>query len=225
MKKEKIAILSAVIVFGLLILMAIITNIAGKCSSDEPNAEQKRIENLLLMQKDSLESAFLARDLRKMDSLEAVLLSKIEPLMAENEKLQSEINKKKREIYVLKQEFKENPTLENCSNLVNQQEIVIYSQDQAIDSLDKEAQEWCELYENENVKGILKDSIISRKDRVINTLNREFVEMQSQVTAIDHKLNGDRWLKRNWLWATNSYRRYLQNRDKPKNYEKLKIKK
>ena len=31
MKKEKIAIMSAIIVFGLLILMAIITNIAGKC--------------------------------------------------------------------------------------------------------------------------------------------------------------------------------------------------
>ena len=212
MKKEKIAILSAVIVFGLLILMAIITNIAGKCSADEPNTEEKRIENLLLMQKDSIESAFLARDLRKMDSLEVVLLEKIEPLKAENEKLKAEINKKKREIYVLKQDFKENPTLENCENLVNQQNIVIAVQSDAIDSLDKEAQQWCELYENENVKGILKDSIISRKDRTINTLNREFSEMQSQVTSIDQKLNGDRWLKRNWLWATNSYRNYLKNR-------------
>ena len=212
MKKDKIAILSAVIVFGLLILMAIITNIAGKCSADEPNAEEKRVKNLLLMQKDSIESAFLARDLRKMDSLEVVLLQKIEPLQAKNEKLQSEIDKKSREIYVLKQDFKENPTLENCSNLVNQQEIVITAQSEAIDSLDKEAQEWCELYENENVKGILKDSIISRKDRVINTLDLEFKEMQSQITAIDHKLNGDRWLKRNWLWATNSYRNYLKNR-------------
>lgn len=212
MKKDKIAILSAVIVFGLLILMAIITNIAGKCSADEPNTEEKRIENLLLMQKDSLESAFLARDLRKMDSLEAVLLREIEPLKAKNAKLQSEIDKKTREIYVLKQEFKENPTLENCSNLVNQQEIVIAVQSEAIDSLDKEAQQWCELYENENVKGILKDSIISRKDRVINTLNREFSDMQSQITSIDQKLNGDRWLKRNWLWATNSYRNYLKNR-------------
>ena len=72
MKKDKIAILSAVIVFGLLILMAIITNIAGKCSADESNAEEKRVKNLLLMQKDSMESAFLARDLRKMDSLEVV---------------------------------------------------------------------------------------------------------------------------------------------------------
>lgn len=212
MKRDKIAILSAIIVFGLLVLMAVITNIAGKCSEDETNAEQKRIENLLLMQKDSIENAFLARDLRKMDSLEAVLLHKIEPLRAENAKLQSEIDKKSREIYVLKQDFKENPTLENCSNLVNQQEIVIEAQSEAIDSLDKEAQQWCELYENENVKGILKDSIISRKDRTINTLNREFSEMQSQVTAIDHKLNGDRWLKRNWLWATNSYRNYLKNR-------------
>lgn len=212
MKRDKIAILSAVIVFGLLILMAIITNIAGKCSVDEPNSEQKRIENLLLMQKDSIESAFLARDLRKMDSLEVILLEKIEPLKAENENLKAEINKKKREIYILKQDFKENPTLENCSNLVNQQEIVIAVQAEAIDSLDKEAQQWCELYENENVKGILKDSILARKDRTINTLNREFSEMQSQVTAIDHKLNGDRWLKRNWLWATNSYRNYLKNR-------------
>lgn len=106
MKKEKIAILSAVIVFGLLILMAIITNIAGKCSVDEPNAEEKRVKNMLLMQKDSIESAFLARDLRKIDSLEVVLLEKIEPLKAENENLKAEINKKKREIYVLKQDFK-----------------------------------------------------------------------------------------------------------------------
>ena len=212
MKRDKIAILSAVIVFGLLVLMAIITNIAGKCSVDEPNAEQKRIENLLLMQKDSIENAFLARDLRKMDSLEVVLLGIVEPLKAKNDKLQAEINKKTREISVLKHEFSENPTLENCENLVNQQNIVIAVQAEAIDSLDKEAQEWCELYENENVKGILKDSIISRKDRTINTLNREFSEMQSKVTAIDHKLNGDRWLKRNWLWATNSYRNYLKNR-------------
>lgn len=212
MKKDKIAILSAVIVFGLLILMAMITNIAGKCTADEPNSEEKRIENLLLMQKDSIESAFLARDLRKMDSLEAVLLREIEPLRVENDKLKSEINKKTREIYVLKQDFKSNPTLENCSNLVNQQEIVIAVQSEAIDSLDKEAQEWCELYENENVKGILKDSIISRKDRTINTLNREFSDMQSQITSIDQKLNGDRWIKRNWLWATNSYRNYLKNR-------------
>ena len=212
MKRDKIAILSAVIVFGLLVLMAIITNIAGKCSTDEPNAEEKRIKNLLLMQKDSIENAFLARDLRKMDSLEAVLLKKIDPLKAKNEKLQSEIDKKTREISVLKHEFSENPTLENCENLVNQQNIVIAVQSEVIDSLDKEAQEWCELYENENVKGILKDSIISRKDRTINTLNREFSEMQSQVTDIDHKLNGDGWLKRNWLWATNSYRNYLKNR-------------
>ena len=212
MKRDKIAILSAVIVFGLLVLMAVITNIAGKCSVDEPNAEEKRIENLLLMQKDSIENAFLARDLRKMDSLEAVLLGIVEPLRAKNDKLQAEINKKTREISVLKHEFKENPTLENCENLVNQQNIVIAVQSEAIDSLDKEAQEWCELYENENVKGILKDSILARKDRTINTLNREFSEMQSQVTAIDHKLNGDRWLKRNWLWATNSYRNYLKNR-------------
>jgi predicted RNase H-like nuclease (RuvC/YqgF family) len=212
MKKDKIAILSAAIVFGLLVLMAIITNIAGKCSADEPNADKKRIENLLLMQKDSLESAFLARDLRKMDSLEAVLLKKIEPLKAQNDKLQAEINKKTREISVLKHEFSKNPTLENCENLVNQQNIVIAVQADAIDSLDKEAQQWCELYENENVKGILKDSILARKDRTINTLNREFSEMQSQVTAIDHKLNGDKWLKRNWLWATNSYRNYLKNR-------------
>lgn len=212
MKKDKIAILSVVIVFGLLVLMAIITNIAGKCSVDEPNAEQKRIENLLLMQKDSIENAFLARDLRKMDSLEAVLLGIVEPLKAKNDKLQAEVNKKTREISVLKHEFSENQTLENCENLVNQQNIVIAVQAEAIDSLDKEAQQWCELYENENVKGILKDSIISRKDRTINTLNREFNEMQSQITAIDHKLNGDRWLKRNWLWATNSYRNYLKNR-------------
>ena len=212
MKKEKIAILSAIIVFGLLTLMAIITNIAGKCSADEPNTEEKRIENLLLMQKDSIESSFLARDLRKMDSLEAVLLSKIEPLQAKNDKLQAEVNKKNREIYALKQVFEDSPTLENCENLVNQQNIVIVTQSEVIDSLDKEAQEWCELYENENVKGILKDSILSRKDRTINTLNREFREMQSQVTAIDQKLNGDRWLKRNWLWATNSYRNHLKNR-------------
>ena len=212
MKKEKIAILSAVIVFGLLILMAIITNIAGRCSADEPNAEEKRIENLLLMQKDSLESAFLARDLRKMDSLEVVLLSKIEPLQAKNDKLQSEIDKKTREIYVLKHSFAENPTLENCENLVNQQNIVITTQSEVIDSLDKEAQQWCELYENENAKCIIKDSIIFRKDRVINTLDREFKEMQSQITSIDQKLNSDRWLKRNWLWATNSYRNYLKNR-------------
>lgn len=212
MKREKIAILSVVIVFGLLVLMAIITNIAGKCSVDEPNAEQKRIENLLLMQKDSIENAFLERDLRKMDSLESVLLGIVEPLKAKNDKLQAEINKKTREISVLKHEFAENPTLENCENLVNQQNIVIAVQSEAIDSLDKEAQEWCELYENENVKGILKDSILARKDRTINTLNLEFSEMQSQVTAIDHKLNGDSWLKRNWLWATNSYRNYLKNR-------------
>lgn len=212
MKKDKIAILSAIIVFGLLILMAIITNIAGKCSADEPNAEEKRIENLLLMQKDSIENAFLARDLRKMDSLEAVLLGIVEPLRAKNDKLQAEIDKKTREISVLKHEFAENPTLENCENLVNQQNIVIAVQSEAIDSLDKEAQQWCELYENENVKGILKDSILSRKDRTINTLNREFKEMQSQVTAIDQKLNGDKWLKRNWLWATNSYRNHLKNR-------------
>ena len=140
------------------------------------------------------------------------MLEKIEPLRAENENLKAEINKKTREISVLKHEFSKNPTLENCENLVNQQEIVIYSHVQAIDSLDKEAQEWCELYENENVKGILKDSIISRKDRVINTLNREFVDMQSQITSIDQKLNGDKWLKRNWLWVTNSYRNYLKNR-------------
>ena len=212
MKKEKNAILSAIIVFGLLTLMAIITNIAGKCSADEPNTEEKRIENLLLMQKDSIESSFLARDLRKMDSLEAILLSKIEPLQAKNDKLQAEVNKKNREIYALKQVFEDSPTLENCENLVNQQNIVIVTQSEVIDSLDKEAQEWCELYENENVKGILKDSILSRKDRTINTLNREFREMQSQVTAIDQKLNGDRWLKRNWLWATNSYRNHLKNR-------------
>lgn len=212
MNKEEIAIMSAVIVFGLLILMAVITNTAGKCSADEPNSEEKRIENLLLMQKDSIESVFLARDLRKMDSLEAILLSKIEPLRAKNDKLQAEIDKKTREISVLKHSFAENPTIENCSNLVNQQEIVIAVQSEAIDSLDKEAQAWCELYENENVKGILKDSILSRKDRTIDTLNREFKEMQSQVTAIDQKLNGDRWLKRNWLWATNSYRNHLKNR-------------
>ena len=210
MKKDKI--LRALMVLWLLILVAIITNIAVKCSADEPNAEEKRIKNLLLMQKDSIESAFLARDLRKMDSLEVVLLEKIEPLRAENENLKAEINKKKREIYVLKQDFKENPTLENCENLVNQQEIVIAVQSEAIDSLDKEAQQWCELYENENVKGILKDSILARKDRVINTLDFEFKELQSQITSIDHKLNGDRWLKRNWLWATNSYRNYLKNR-------------
>ena len=110
MKKDKIAIMSAIIVFGLLILMAIITNIAGKCSADEQNSEEKRIENLLLMQKDSIESVFLARDLRKMDSLEAVLLSKIEPLQAKNDKLQAEIDKKTREISVLKHSFAENPT-------------------------------------------------------------------------------------------------------------------
>ena len=212
MKREKIAILSAIIVFGLLILMAIITNIAGRCSADEPNSEQKRIENLLLMQKDSIESVFLARDLRKMDSLEAILLSKIEPLQAKNDKLQAEINKKTREINVLKHNFAENPTLENCSNLVSQQEIVIATQSEVIDSLDKEAQWWCELYENENAKCIIKDSIIFRKDRVINTLDREFKEMQSQITSIDQKLNSDRWIKRNWLWATNSYRNYLKNR-------------
>lgn len=212
MKRDKIAILSVVIVFGLLVLMAVITNIAGKCSVDEPNADQKRIENLLLMQKDSIETSYDTRESKKMDSLEVVLLGIVEPLRAKNDKLQSEINKKTREITVLKQSFAENPTLENCSNLVNQQNIVIAVQSEAIDSLDKEAQEWCELYENENVKGILKDSILARKDRTINTLNREFSEMQSQVTAIDHKLNGDRWLKRNWLWATNSYRNYLKNR-------------
>ena len=212
MKREKIAILSAVIVFGLLILMAIITNVAGKCTADDSDAEQKRIENLLLMQKDSIESAFLARDLRKMDSLEAILLAKIEPLQAKNDKLQAEVIKKNREISALKQVFEDIPTLENCENLVNQQNIVIATKSEVIDSLDKEAQEWCELYENENVKGILKDSILSRKDRVINTLDREFKEMQSQITSIDQKLNSDRWLKRNWLWATNSYRNYLKNR-------------
>ena len=113
----------------------------------------------------------------------------------------------------MEKKFRDNPTLENCTETVDQQKVEIAKLYNLTDSIDTEAQNWCELYEAENTKGIKKDSIIARKDRTIATQNSQLSTLRAEITIVDQKLNDPNALKRNWKWATGSYRDWLRDRD------------
>ena len=131
----------------------------------------------------------------------------------ENENLKNDLKRERKKSSDLEKKFRENPTLENCTETVDQQKVEIVKLYNVTDSLDKEAQNWCELYEAENTKGIKKDSIIARKDRTIATQNSQLATMRAEITIVDQKLNDPNALKRNWKWATGSYRDWLRDRD------------
>ncbi len=200
-------------IFALIFVAGVITNTAARCSADESAAEKIRIDNLLLMQRDSLETVYDNRELAIMDSLEDILFRRAQEMHTENENLKNDLKRERRKSAELERIFRENPTLENCTETVDQQKTEIAKLYNVTDSLDKEAQNWCELYENENTKGIKKDSIIARKDRTIATQNSQLATMRAEITIVDQKLNDPNALKRNWKWATGSYRDWLRDRD------------
>lgn len=200
-------------IFALIFVAGVITNTAARCSADESAAEKIRIDNLLLMQRDSLETVYDNRELALLDSLEDILFRRAQEMHTENENLKNDLKRERKKSSDFEKEFRENPTIENCTETVDQQKVEIAKLYNVTDSLDKEAQNWCELYEAENIKGIKKDSIIARKDRTIATQNSQLATMGAEITIVDEKLNDPNALKRNWKWATGSYRDWLRDRD------------
>lgn len=200
-------------IFALIFVAGVITNTAARCSADESAAEQIRIDNLLLMQRDSLETVYDNRELALLDSLEDILFRRAQEMHTENANLKNDLKRERRKSADSEKEFRENPTLENCTETVDQQKVEIAKLYNVTDSLDKEAQNWCELYEAENTKGIKKDSIIARKDRTIATQNSQLATMRAEISIVDQKLNDPNAFKRNWKWATGSYRDWLRDRD------------
>lgn len=200
-------------IFALIFVAGIITNTSARCSADESAAEKIRVDNLLQKQKDSLWDVFDNRELAVMDSLEDIRYRRAQEMHAENESLKKDLKRERRKSADLEKEFRENPTLENCTETVDQQKVEIAKLYNVTDSLDKEAQNWCELYEGENTKGIKKDSIIARKDRTIATQNSQLTTMRAEISIVDQKLNDPSSFKRNWKWATGSYRDWLRDRD------------
>ena len=200
-------------IFALIFVAGVITNTAARCSADESAAEKIRIDNLLLMQRDSLETVFDNRELALLDSLEDILFRRAQEMHTENENLKNDLKRERRKSADLEKEFRENPTLENCTETVDQQKVEIAKLYNVTDSLDKESQNWCELYEAENTKGIKKDSIIARKDRTIATQNSQLSTLRAEISIVDQKLNDPSSFKRNWKWATGSYRDWLRDRD------------
>lgn len=205
--------LVAVIIAVVALLLAMVgTHFIAQWNADESSEQEIRIQNLLTMQKDSLESVYLFEKIEALDSLEVIHKSKAEQTNKEVAKLKSDLKTEKDKTADLKEKLKNFPTLENCQEVVSQQDRIIDKQYQVIDSLDAEAQEWCELYDNENAKGTLKDTLIAGKTRTIQTLNSEVKTLGNELQIINTKLDKARWWKRNWLWATNSYRNWLKNR-------------
>ena len=200
-------------IFALIFVAGVITNTAARCSADESAAEKIRVDNLLQKQQDSLWDVFDKRELAVMDSLEDIRYRRAQEMQAENENLKNDLKRERRKSADLEKEFRENPTLENCTETVDQQKVEIAKLYNVTDSLDKEAQNWCELYEAENTKGIKKDSIIARKDRTIATQNSQLSTMRAEISIVDQKLNDPNAFKRNWKWATGSYRDWLRDRD------------
>ena len=200
-------------IFALIFVAGVITNTAARCSADESAAEKIRVDDLLQRQKDSLWDVFDKRELAIMDSLEDIRYRRAQEMHTENENLKNDLKRERKKSAELEKEFRENPTLENCTETVDQQKVEIAKLYNVTDSLDKEAQNWCELYEAENTKGIKKDSIIARKDRTIATQQTQLSTLRAEITIVDHKLNDPNALKRNWKWATGSYRDWLRDRN------------
>lgn len=193
-----------------LFIAVLLTHFISQWSADTSSEQEIRIQNLLTMQKDSLEEVYLFEKIEALDSLEVIHKNKAEQTSKEVTKLKSDLKTEKDKTADLKEKLKNFPTLENCQEVVSRQDRIIDKQYQVIDSLDAEAQEWCELYDNENAKGVLKDTIIAGKTRTIQTLNSEVKTLGKELKTINDKLNTG-WWKRNWLWATNSYRNYLRD--------------
>ena len=212
MKKE-IQLWATLGIFALIFVAGVITNTAARCSADESAAEKIRIDNLLLMQRDSLETVYDNRELALLDSLEDILFRRAQEMHTENANLKNDLKRERKKSSDLEKKFRENPTIENCTETVDQQKVEIAKLYNVTDSLDKEAQNWCELYEAENTKGIKKDSIIARKDRTIATQNSQLATMRAEISIVDQKLNDPSSFKRNWKWATGSYRDWLRDRD------------
>lgn len=200
-------------IFALIFVAGVITNTAARCSADESAAEKILVDYLLQKQKDSLWDVFDNRELAIMDSLEDIRFRRVQEMHTENENLKNDLKRERRKSADLEKEFRENPTLENCTETVDQQNTEIAKLYNVTDSLDKEAQNWCELYEAENTKGIKKDSIIARKDRTITTQNSQLSTMRAEISIVDEKLNDPNAFKRNWKWVTGSYRDWLRDRD------------
>ena len=176
-------------------------------------AEKIRVDDLLQKQKDSLLDMFDKRELAIMDSLEDILFRRAQEMQAENENLKNDLKRERKKSSDLEKKFRDNPTLENCTETVDQQKVEIAKLYNLTDSIDTEPQNWCELYEAENTKGIKKDSIIARKDRTIATQNSQLSTLRAEITIVDQKLNDPNALKRNWKWATGSYLDWLRDRD------------
>lgn len=200
---------------GILLLLALavlLTHTIASWSADASQSENIRIQNLLTMQKDSLEGIYVQQRITALDSAEKAILKTVYPLSEENDKLKQKLSEKDKTINDLKEKFKTDPTLENCSKLVEKQSVKIEEQVTLITGLEKEAQQWCELYENENAKGIEKDTLLAQKNRTLKTVNAELKTVNGELQTVNNKINKTSWFKRNWLWSTNSYRNWLKSR-------------
>ena len=79
---------------GILLLLAVavlLTHAIASWSADESQSENIRIQNLLTMQKDSLDGIYVQQRIAARDSIETALLKTVYPLSAENDKLKQKL--------------------------------------------------------------------------------------------------------------------------------------
>ena len=199
------------IVVAAILLVALFTNQIASCSADESVSNETEIQNLLTIQKDSIESFYLNKIVEMIDSSEKQKLIEIEHLNSEKKDLSATIANEKTKYRILVQKYNQSPDLENCSNLVIQQENIIENQNKAINNLDLEVNKWCELYDKSKEKENLLDSLISNKNSTIEVQKIQIKNINTELSKIRNKIDNSKWLKRNFLWATGSYRNWVVN--------------
>lgn len=184
------------LIFAVIALVVGIFIIGDSCSEHkaETVVEQTDIRQLRDHLVDSVQSLAIAKQLFIEDSIAGYYKQRLQLKDQSISAGKTEINRLSKRIEKLIVDYNENPTIDKCDSALKYQAKQIDVQQAVIDSLDAEAQEWCELSESYERTIILKDTLLNNKTADLLRANNNINQLQKQIKRDNN------WWNRNEKW-------------------------
>ena len=184
------------LIFAVIALVVGIFIIGDSCYEHkaETVVEQTDILQLRDHLVDNIRSLAIAKQLLIEDSIAGYYKQRLQQKDQSISAGKKEINRLSKRIETLIVDYNDNPTLDKCDSALKYQAKQIDVQQAVIDSLDAEAQEWCELSESYERTIILKDTLLNNKTADLLRANNNINQLQKQIKRDNN------WWKRNEKW-------------------------
>ena len=184
------------LIFAVLALVIGFFVIGDRCSGKKAEVvvEQTDIRQLRDHLVDSVQSLAIAKQLLIEDSIAGYYKQRLQQKDKYITAGKIEINRLSKHIEKLMVDYNNNPTIDKCDSALKYQAKQIDVQQLVIDSLDAEAQDWCELSESYARTIVMKDTLLNNKTADLLRANNNINQLQKQIKRDNN------WWKRNEKW-------------------------